>query len=101
MNNKPQNELEMFAQEVDESEVKSTSISKSLDWNKLILPGAILIASVLISGALIFTSGKGQGNNQLAAIGDQPSGPVNVSADDDAFLGNKDAPVSRTAFFRH
>lgn len=100
MNNKPQNELEIFAQEVDESEVRGTPSSKSLEWSKFFLPGAILIAAILISGAIIFTSGKAsntaagrQGNNQLAAIGDQPSGPVNVSADDDAFLGNKDAPV--------
>lgn len=105
MSNKPQNELEMFAQEVDESELKEISGSKSLDWNKLLLPVTILIAAVLISGVLIFTSGKGsntvsgrQDNNQLAAVGNQPSGPVNVSADDDAFLGNKDAPVTIIEF---
>lgn len=99
-NNK--NDLESFAVEVDESEVKGTKTK--IDKAKLFLPVSILIAAALISGSVIYTGNRsgsvaGNNNQQLAAVGNnQPSGPVNVSADDDPYLGNKNAPITMIEF---
>lgn len=99
------NDLEAFAVEIDGPKVKGTNIFANKE--KLFLPISILIAAVLISGTLIYTQNDsqksiGQNNGQLAAAGqqggNQPSGPVNVSADDDAYLGDKNAPVTMIEF---
>lgn len=71
--------------------------SFSFDKNKLILPAAILIAAFLVSGAIIFGNSFGGGNKaaqiqQGGAVGDDGQ-KVDVSADDDAFLGDKKAKV--------
>ena len=74
-------------------------INKNFDWSKFILPGAILIAGVLISAAVIYSGGgfglPGQGG--AANVGDSAA-PKDVSADDDAYLGDKDAPVTVIEF---
>lgn len=98
------NDLESLAVDVDESEVKGIKIK--IDKAKLFLPVSILIAGVLISGSLIYTSsssksltGSGKNAGQVAAIGnEQPSGPVNVSIDDDAYLGDKNVPITMIEF---
>ncbi|MDP3763618.1 MAG: DsbA family protein [bacterium] len=100
---KYKNDLEALAVEVDETEVGGNKIK--VDKTKLFLPISILIAAVLISGSLIYNSNSSKSvagsakNAGQAAIGnEQPSGPVNVSADDDAYLGNKNAPVTLIEF---
>lgn len=73
--------------------------NKSSDWSKFILPGAIILAGVLISASVIYSSGGFGPFGKLGAGGgkanlkDSSAGPAEVSADDDAFLGDKDAPV--------
>lgn len=67
---------------------------------KFILPGAILIAALMISGSVVFYSLSSGG---LGANIKQPTGPVagervNVSADDDAFIGNENAKVTVVEF---
>ena len=72
------------------------------DRAKLILPGSILIAAIFISGSLIYTrigasknlAGASLGGQQAPQAGDK----VNVSADDDPFLGNKNAKVTIIEF---
>ena len=70
---------------------------------KLLLPASILIAAVLISGTLLYTKKSGPSGNQAGAgIGGQPvpqaGARVNVSADDDPFLGNEKAKVTVIEF---
>lgn len=75
-----------------------------LDKDKLILPISILIAAVLISGSLIYTKGglKNGANidSQQQITGKQslPGAKVNVSADDDSFLGSEKAKVTVIEF---
>lgn len=67
------------------------------DWTKFILPGAIILAGLLISAAIIyskggfdkFTTGEVGGSADIK----KATRPVDVSADDDAYIGDKDAPV--------
>lgn len=72
----------------------------SLDLGKLILPGSIVLAAVLISGTLLFASYRNNPGPQLGAVGNNlgGSGAVKVSADDDPFLGEKNAPVTIIEF---
>lgn len=71
---------------------------KSFDKNKLILPAAILIAAFLVSGSIIYgdklSGGKKTAQIQQGADAVGEDGQkVDVSADDDAFLGDKKAKV--------
>lgn len=70
---------------------------KKVDWPRFILPGAIILAGILISAAIIYSNG---GFDRLTAGGLDGSanikdsvGSVKASEDDDAFLGEKNAPV--------
>lgn len=74
--------------------------SPKFDWSKFILPGAIIMAGVLISVAVIYSNG---GFNKLttggsANVRDTSGGQKAVSTDDDAYLGDKDAPVVMIEF---
>ena len=102
---------------VDESTEPKTSIpaeplTQKTGFNKsaLLVAGSILLASLMVSAAIL-SSGKlflkNSGDTALAVPGagqpdttapQAPSGPVDVSADDDAFLGKKDAPVTIIEF---
>jgi protein-disulfide isomerase len=73
--------------------------------NSLSIPVAIIVAGVLIAGAVYLgtssdrpgTSGSGA-VSQPQAQQQQVGGIVNVSADDDAVLGNPNAPVTIIEF---
>lgn len=76
--------------------------NKNIDRSKFVLPGAIILAGVLVSAAIIYSNG---GFDKLAVggsanIGQDPGGQkeVKISEDDDAFLGDKDAPVVMIEF---
>ena len=75
------------------------------DKSKLFLPIAIVLAGVMISGAVLYTRTSSQtvantGGIAPQVAGDiqQAGGIVNVSADDDAALGDPDAPVTIIEF---
>ena len=73
------------------------------DKSKLFLPISILIAAVLISSSLLYTRGglRGTANigGQQQALGQPvPGAKVNVSADNDPFLGNEKAKVTVIEF---
>ncbi|OGN09424.1 MAG: hypothetical protein A3J46_01310 [Candidatus Yanofskybacteria bacterium RIFCSPHIGHO2_02_FULL_41_11] len=80
------------------------------DWTKLILPGAIIIAGVMISAAVILSNGgfgllgglkAGSGFGRSAAdIGDSLGQEEQkaISTDDDAYLGKKNAPIVMIEF---
>src|SRR3989338_8393722 len=60
--------------------------NKNFDLSKFIMPGAI--------GAAIISSNGGLGRPAAdIGFGVKPQGQVDVSVDDDAFLGDEDAPV--------
>lgn len=73
--------------------------NKNFDWSKFIMPGAIVIAGVMISAAVIFSNGGFGGTGRTANVGgDISAGSKAVSTDDDAYLGDKDAPVVMIEF---
>jgi len=83
--------------EVELAQVKNKS-EMIFDKTKLILPGAILIAALMISGSVVFYSlntGK-TGANIKQAAGLTPG--EKVSVDDDAFIGNENAKVTVIEF---
>lgn len=76
-----------------------------VDKNKLFLPIAIVLAGVMISGAVLYTrsspqtaANTGGTGQQVAGNIPQAGGVVNVSADDDAVLGDPNAPVTLIEF---
>ncbi len=85
--------------------MQKTSFNKSA----LLVAGSILLASFVVSAAIL-SSGKFSLKNlddatavpsvgqPTAGAPQAPSGSVDVSADDDAFLGKKDAPVTIIEF---
>ncbi len=77
---------------------ETISVGKSLfDKQKLYLPVAIMIAAVLISGSIVYT--KSGSNQNLKGVVAQPSSQkVDVSIDDDPFLGLASAPVKVIEF---
>lgn len=71
------------------------------DKSKLILPVSILIAAFMISGTLMYTRASSNRNAGSAVLGQQvpqAGAKVNVSADDDPFLGNEKAKVTVVEF---
>lgn len=75
-------------------------MEENFDKTKLILPGAILIAALLVSGSVVFYS---LNTGKLGANIKQAGGPVagekiDVSTDDDAFIGNEKAQVTIIEF---
>lgn len=86
--------------------------ARRVGFNKsaLLVAGSILLASFMVSAAILSSgkfSFKNAGGAAPAVPGtgqpttgapQAPSGPVDVSADDDAFLGKKDAPVTIIEF---
>ena len=70
-----------------------------MNKDKLILPGAIVLAALLISGTILYSNGFfGGGLSQEAAIGGGPSPRAQATADDDPFLGPEDAKVEIIEF---
>lgn len=67
----------------------------NLDPSKFILPGAILIAALLISGSIVFYSLNTGGNAGTANIKGEK---VDVSVDDDPMLGNPKAKITLVEF---
>lgn len=71
----------------------------NFDWSKFILPGAIVLAGVMISAAVILSNGGlSSGGGGTANLGNDLGGQKEVSIDDDAYLGEKDAPVMVVEF---
>lgn len=73
-----------------------------LDKSKLFLPISILVAAVFISGSLLYTKAGSNKDVAVANLGGQQApqvgAKVNVSADNDAFLGNEKAKVTVIEF---
>jgi protein-disulfide isomerase len=102
---------------LEESTELKTSFSQGtpaqragFDKSALLVAGSILLASFVVSAAILSSgkfSFKNASDTPIAVQGDGqptvdapqvPTGPVDVSADDDAFLGKKDAPVTLIEF---
>ncbi len=67
-----------------------------INYVQFILPGAILLAALIISGTLLFTKGQsGPGTAQLGGAPQEQGKPVDIKINsDDHVLGNKDAKVT-------
>ncbi len=66
------------------------------NFNQLMIPIAIVVAGVIIGGAIFVTAKFSQKN--LAAGSAQAPQKVNVSIDDDPALGNSKAPITMIEF---
>lgn len=90
---------EPFSEEVHREPVlPSVSTVSALDINKLFLPVSILLSAILVSGTLLYVNRDkiGGGAETRAQIGQR--GAVEVGIDDDAMLGDKNAPVTIIEF---
>ncbi|PIR41705.1 MAG: hypothetical protein COV30_02285 [Candidatus Yanofskybacteria bacterium CG10_big_fil_rev_8_21_14_0_10_37_15] len=65
-----------------------------IDPSKFILPGAILVAAILVSGSIIFY-GLNSGSNRTALVKESV---VDVSVDDDPVLGDPKAKITLIEF---
>lgn len=78
-------------------EEQTTKPETKLTHAQFLLPGAILVAAIIISATLIFTRNPGSPKG-AAQIGNAPQGqtePVDMKVNsDDYVLGNKDAKVT-------
>lgn len=85
--------MEEQAQKTEETRKAMTKFN----YMQLLLPGAILLAAVMISATIFFTRSPA-GDRETAQIGGTPQAqnkPVDVKANpDDHILGNKDAKVT-------
>ena len=74
---------------------KMTCYTRKMDKTKLILPGSIILAALLISGSVMYSRPSG-----TAAIGDKPelAGPVKVDISGSPFLGAANASVTIVEF---
>lgn len=83
--------------------VQLDSVGSRFRWGKFIeknfLALAILVTGMMISGSLLYSNGIGS-KSGLAQIKQDPQGNVrvDVSADDDPSLGNKNAKVTMVEF---
>src|SRR3989344_9374562 len=78
--------------------------SEPLNKNLALICATIVVVCLIIAGAVLYGSkmqgtglGNNNGNNQPGG-NQQPTGPVKVSMDDDAVLGDKNAPVTLIEF---
>lgn len=58
--------------------------------NKMLIPGAIVVAGILIAGAMFFGTGD---SNDSPDVGDEPDITFNEITTDDHILGNPDARI--------
>ncbi|KKP42962.1 MAG: DSBA oxidoreductase [Parcubacteria group bacterium GW2011_GWA1_33_6] len=69
---------------------------------KLFLPLSIIVASIIISGTILYSdmnsSSNTVNNNNNQNNNQQVQGPVKVSVDNDAVLGDKNAPITMIEF---
>lgn len=106
-----ENTKDWYKQEEDEigDSVKVQRKEGMPSREALIIAGAILLGSFIISGGILSSRGAFQktSDSGLAAIqqstdnaaaGQQPSGPVKVSVDNDPVLGDKNAPLTLIEF---
>ncbi len=79
----------------EETPKTGTRPHAKLNYAQLLLPGAVLLAALIISGTLIFTRGQG---GETAQIGDTPQEqdkPVDIKINsDDHVLGNENAKIT-------
>lgn len=95
MNNQPYDTDAEPVVQLTDMPVGSPAGRPGFDRTRLILPGAILIASLMVSGSVVFSS---LNTNKLGADINQNGNPVvgekvDVSVDDDPFIGNEKAKV--------
>ena len=77
------------------SDEKTITIKKSDLWRYSTF---VLIAVVVIGTIFMFTDGSNTGTNTIVQQPTQQPGKVSASVDDDAFIGNEDAPVTIIEF---
>lgn len=83
-----------FGEQLNQVESGAKSV---FDKTKLILPGSILIAAVLISGTLLYVNGAKSPTGKILG-GNGSKDKVEISVGDSPFLGNKNAKITIIEF---
>lgn len=79
--------------------IMETETAEKNNGPKLTLPISILLAALIISGTILYSNGLlGGSSDKQAVIGDAGGGTIEVSADDDPFIGPEDAKVEIIEF---
>ncbi|PIR41380.1 MAG: hypothetical protein COV31_01640 [Candidatus Yanofskybacteria bacterium CG10_big_fil_rev_8_21_14_0_10_46_23] len=78
--------------------IDSNKAISKIDWPKFYTPMAVLLAGVIIAGAVFFSGRPNLPQEQVGLIGDQIGGPIVVGVDDDPFLGPAEAKVTIIEF---
>jgi|SRR3989344_1885 len=88
-------EIELAVQKEPVADIQTRQSSNT----SFLLPGAILIAALIISGTLLFTRGGSSGVAQIGGAGAKPSNKVDVGVGaEDHVLGNPDAKIAIVEF---
>lgn len=90
---------------VEQPKKERYSFWSKVSPNAYFVGGLILLSSLVVSLTIVYSGQSGAGKKQAVAPIQQedlqpekPTGPVDVSADDDAVLGDKNAPVTLIEF---
>ena len=89
-----------------QNNMQNQKMSEPLNKNLAMMCGTVILAAIIISGTVLYNNSK-PSNNNVVVNGNtpsqqqpqqQPTGPVKVSIDDDAVLGDKNAPLTMIEF---
>ena len=89
-----------------ENNMQPQKMSEPLNKNLAMICGTIILVSLVIAGAILYSNAKSSNNvvingnnpNNQQPQNQQPTGPVSVSVDDDPVLGDKNAPLTMIEF---
>jgi protein-disulfide isomerase len=90
-----------------QNNMQSQNVNQPQPLNKklALICGTIIVACLIIAGTILYTNSKSSrdnvvinGNAQNQQQQQQPTGPVKVSVDNDAVLGDKNAPLTMIEF---
>ncbi len=73
-------------------------MEENFDKTKLILPGAILVAAILVSGSLLYVNSMKSLEGNLPAQAGRPKNNAQVSIGDSPVLGDKNAKITIVEF---
>lgn len=89
-----------------QNNMQNQKVGEPLNKNLAMICGTVILAALIISGTILYNNSKSSNNNSIVNNGNipnqqqqqQPTGPVKVSVDDDAVLGDKNAPLTMIEF---
>lgn len=90
-----------------QNNMQNQKTSEPLNKNLALICGTIIVACLIIAGTILYNNSKSSSKNDVVVNENvpnqqqqqqQPTGPVKVSVDNDAVLGDKNAPLTMIEF---